>query len=399
MVGDAKAASPLAQCAADALAATEVWCAARQWAGYDPYDGASGSVLASVTSRSETIARLVTQANKRLPVNCRKWLGIPERRIGKALALFVSGYARALRVMEDATYRERMSLIYGWLVQSAVKRPNDGLGWGYEFDVHTRWSSYRAGTPNVVATSFAVQALIEFGALTHTCVDDLVAGAARFVAEELVAENAQAGAFVSYIPGCEVMIHNANALGCSVLAQAGRLGDDAGLLEMSRQCTETLLGSRKQGGLWPYGSRSDLGWVDSYHTGYIVDSLLRVAEATGCSSLLDAGMRALAEYTDVFFGSDGEPLYSATSRWPHDIHSAATAIDVLSRWSAAGGTEVREAAQRVVNWTLSRMYDDEGAFDFQHRRIARNRVRYMRWNQAHMFAALGSFLADAASGR
>ena len=42
---------------------------------------------------------------------------------------------------------------------SRTARADTGLGWGYHFDVQTRFFAYRAGTPNMIATSFAAHAL------------------------------------------------------------------------------------------------------------------------------------------------------------------------------------------------------------------------------------------------
>jgi hypothetical protein len=50
-------------------------------------------------------------------------------------------------------------------------------------------------------------------------------------------------------------------------------------------------------------------------------------------------------------------------------------------------------ARRVARWTIANLYDPTGYFYYQKTRWYTNRIPYVRWSQAHMFAALGSLAA------
>ena len=86
-----------------------------------------------------------------------------------------------------------------------------GDGWGYHWDMQTRWSFYPAGSPNVVVTTFAGTALADAPRVLRTpAARDGRARPPRWVRDELLVDD---GGFFAYHPGSDGNIHNANLLG------------------------------------------------------------------------------------------------------------------------------------------------------------------------------------------
>ena len=65
------------------------------------------------------------------------------------------------------------------------------------------------------------------------------------------------------------------------------------------------------------------------------------------------------------------------------------------RWADAA---VYYAASRTAEWTLENMLADDGAVFYQRRRAYTNRIPYVRWSVAWVFAALARLSAAVERG-
>ena len=78
-------------------------------------------------------------------------------------------------------------------------------------------------------------------------------------------------------------------------------------------------------------------------------------------------------------------------RFPHDVHGAASGILCFTR-AARRDPRWREMAQRVLGWTLDHLYDRRGFFYYQRTRWRTKKLCLLRWANAWMCRALGSWL-------
>src|SRR5579859_7794461 len=130
---------------------------AEEFRGWDPFDALASPLLRSVC-RTPRARQAAIQALKRSPLNLRPVLGVPSIQHTKALALLASAYAQLAQP-------ELAVRLADLLLEKAV-RVGAGLGWGYDFDVQTRWGYYRSGEPNAVVSAFAIQALADVEAIS-----------------------------------------------------------------------------------------------------------------------------------------------------------------------------------------------------------------------------------------
>ncbi len=66
------------------------YCRRHDWAGFDPYDALSSRLFARTPLSNSRIGRILfTQTVKRLPINVRSLLQVPEEQNPKAIALFL----------------------------------------------------------------------------------------------------------------------------------------------------------------------------------------------------------------------------------------------------------------------------------------------------------------------
>ena len=154
----------------------------------------------------------------------------------------------------------------------------DRDGWGYPWDVQTRWSFYPAGSPNVVVTAFAAS-----GAARGR----RRAGARRPRRPRAVRPRAgscdelwvEPEGYFAYHGGRPVNIHNASLLGAWLVDVAG--GADGSPASASRApCSERSTRSAPTGrGRTARGA--NLAWADSFHSGYVLLCLDRLRDVDG----------------------------------------------------------------------------------------------------------------------
>jgi hypothetical protein len=359
------------------------WGEQRSWRGYDPYDALTSPLTPVLTLGTRLGRRMLTQAVKRSPLNLRPVLRIPPDWNAKAVALVASAYARLAAAREDDDARRQARRWLTWLVERSTA--DVGLGWGYHFDVQTRLFSYPGGTPNTIATSFAAQALLD----GHELLGEDEWGARALEACDLLRgrllETAGGRVYFRYLAPERELVHNANVLGCSVLARAAQATGRLDLVPVVEAALATTLAEQRADGAWPYAEGSRHGWVDNFHTGYVLEGLAR------CARLVPAVVgplhRGLDFWEHALFLGDGTPKYYEDRLLPLDAHNFAQAIEtwlVARSWRPGA----LERAERCGRRLATEWIEPDGYVAFQQTRLWRNRVPFVRWTTAPAFRAL-----------
>jgi len=370
--------------AAEARAAADSLSAALErsdFVGWDPYDALASPGIRAV-ARTPMLRQAAIQGLKILPFNPRRVLGVPVKENSKALALFVSAYARLARLDPDGRFAGLALALAERLERRAIPS-GDGVGWGYPFDVQTRWGYYPSTQPNAVATSFAAHALMDVEELAPPGRFSPAVDAALACARSRLLVEEGEEAFFAYYHDSRVPIHNANLLVASVFARRGH-EDDA------RPALRYTLSRQRPDGSWPYGERPELEWVDGYHTAFVLWSLGRMIDKEALTAGLDFFLARLVD-------PDGAVRASPESRFPIDIHSCASSVWALSGLQARD-PKALETAGRILDWTLANMRRADGRFAFQQRRLFRTSVPYARWSDGHMLLALSEYLTATTDG-
>jgi hypothetical protein len=366
-----------------AIGRMRVWGEAREWRGWDPYDALNSPLAPYVTLGTALGRRLLTQAVKVAPVNIRPILGIKTDWNPKAVALLASGYARLWAAHGDEGARAHAIRWLEWLLQRS--RSEIGLGWGYHFDVQTRFFGYARGTPNAIATSFAAHAFLD----GHELLDDgdprwadAAGDVCRFLLETLLLDEGER-VYFRYLPAERELVHNANVLACSVLGRTSKRCGRADLEQTVRRALACTLRAQNPSGAWPYSESQE--WIDNFHTGYVLEGL------AACEALDDALRLPLDRGLDFWerelFLADGTPKYYPDRSFPIDSHNYAQAIETwlaVVPWRPQSLTLAERCAARLIE----RMQTPEGYIAFQQRRLWKNNVPFVRWSTAPAFRAL-----------
>lgn len=370
----------------EAIGRIRAWGEDRDWRGYDPYDGLNTPFARLLTLETRLGKRLLTQAVKLSPVNLRPLLRIAPDWNQKAVALVASAYTRlaGAGVPDAGTNAARW---LDWLL--ANRASGDGTAWGYHFPVQTRVFGYARNAPNTIATSFAAHALLEgFELLEGYRWGEAAGDAADFLVERmLVDENGKT--YFRYLAREGELVHNANLLACSVLARAAGDLHRPELAEVAARALRVTLDAQRPDGAWPYAEGRGHGWVDNYHTAYVLQALARCVDlASDAAERLDRGV---AYWERALFLVDGTPKYFDDRVYPLDAHNYAEAVET---WVALTGrrADALVHAERAARLLVEDMLDPRGHAVFQRFRFGSNRVPLVRWTTAPSFRALAGLV-------
>jgi hypothetical protein len=198
-------------------------------------------------------------------------------------------------------------------------------------------------------------------------------------------DESEGRAYFRYLHAERELVHNANLLAASVLARAARATGRDDLLEPVRATLPATLGAQRADGSWPYAEGEGHGWVDNFHTGYVLEAL------SACEEIDPAAVRpALDRGFDFWernlFAADGTPKYLVDRLLPVDTHNHSQAIEtwLSAAWREGAVDRARRCAEQLVRDWLS----PDGHVGFQRRRFWTSRVPFVRWTNAPALRAL-----------
>jgi hypothetical protein len=361
----------------------------RGWRGTDAYDGLNATRIPRVAVGIPLGRRLVIQLVRRSPVDLRPLLGVPPGVNAVSLAWAASAYA-AGGFLPDEEGATRL----GAAVEQLARLRCAGYAepcWGYHFDFQSRVLFYPKTAPNTIATAYAGGALLDSYERTGDAeLLELAHGTGRFFLRHVPQTSDPPGAFFGYCAGDRSPIHNSNLHVCALLARLHALTGDEGMMRAAREGIRWTVARQRPNGSWPYGERSNLRWIDGFHTGYVLDSL---DTCLGCGALEDPAVldRGLRFYRTRLIEPDGTPKHFEHRTYPLDAWCVAQAIQTFSLASRRR-PELGEVAAGVFEFALRQMRTDDGLFAYQRGRGWANRARHIRGVVAPMVLALTRLL-------
>ncbi len=370
---------------------------ASNFAGWDPFDGLESRIFQATPLRHLAPARVAwLQMIKRTPWNLRPMLLIPKGVNPKGIALFRLAELAHYRTDPSPANELSLDAMLDSVSVNAIENASKGtLAYGYNFDWQSRAFFAPKATPTIVPTAFAARAIYETWELKGGGVNEKsLVSIARFIMTELNRPHeTEDEVCFSYTPIDNSKIYNASLLSAEVLANVGKMTGQFEYTNLADKAVRFVLNGQRPDGSWLYGPGKLHGWVDNFHTAFILDSLHRIASTNvGLKHEIDSAIaRGFDYWLDNFFLEDGTPKYFDRQTYPVDIHSAAAAIVALSRLASVDERALPLAA-KVADWTVREMWSGEGYFYYQKRRLMKVRTPFIRWGQAWMAYALASLM-------
>ena len=372
----------------------EAYLVAQHYRGWDPYDALMSPLFRLPVLRSSKWIRVgAEQALKRFPYNIRPLLGIAKGYNPVTLAFVLEGSVyRAATDPEGAdVHRARARECVEELARLQT-RGYSGACWGYDFDWEARYGRLPRGTPTIVATGLVTNAL--FVAHDLLGLEDAFAlceSATSFVLRD-VPRAEENGTFCwAYYPGDDQRVINASLKGARLCAQVWSVTGDDELQDAAKRAATYAVRKQDADGSWPYAVGDRRGWVDNFHTAYVLDALDVYRKLTEDEAARQAVDRGWSFYRGHFFHDDRVPKYYSNALLPVDSTACAQSLVTLCRFGDL------DTATRVAKWTIDNLQCGDGHFAYQRRRRRVVRIPYMRWSSAYMYLGL-SRLAHALAG-
>ncbi len=364
------------------------WIAENDYRAYDTFDGLSSPLLRPLTFETRTLRTVLLQGVRRFPLNLRPLLGIKKSRSTKGMGFLARGFLRLHQATGDAQWLERAQYALEWLIDNQSKGYS-GSCWGNHFDYQSRGFYLPKGVPTIVWTSLIGHAFLDgYEYLKTEKYLQVAQSACHHILQDIDSYPEGNGVCISYVPGLDCRVHNANTLGGSFLARVYSHTGDHACRDLAEKALLYTANHQQSDGSWYYGEKENLHWVDNFHSGYVLDCFKHYLGCTGDKQFRPVMNKGYEYWKKTFFLSDGTPRYYNHKTLPIDIQCCSQAIDTLVFFKDVDPDSIALAA-KVALWTIENMQDRDGYFYYR-RYSARlvNKTPTLHWGQATMLCAL-----------
>ncbi len=372
----------------ESITRLSAWLQKSDYRGYDTFDGLNARFVRPLTFETNFLRTVLQQGVRRFPLNLRPLLGVSKDHSTKGMGFLARGFMRLHDATGDVSWAEKAQFALHWLVNH--QSPGySGACWGNHFDYQSRSFYLRKGVPTIVWTSHIGHAFLDaYERFQKEEYLQVAVSACEHILRDLDKFPDGEALCISYIPGQNSQVHNANTLGASFLARTYSHTRNESYRDLARQAMQYAAQHQRPDASWYYGEKENLHWVDNFHTAYVLDCFKYYAESTGDNGFDEQMMKGYQYWKNTFFLPDGAPKYYNYKTLPLDIQCSSQAIDTLVFFQDRD-PESLLLALKVAQWTIENMQDDAGYFYY--RRYSRwlvNKTPTLHWGQATMLCAL-----------
>ncbi len=257
----------------DSLERIQQWVEDHDYRGFEPFDGLS-SCLRHLTFGNLLLERILMQAVRQCPLNLRPLLGIKplDSTIGRGYMAW--GYVVMFEATGEEAYSRKARQCLGWLIEN--KSPGyEEFSWGKHFDFASRGGVYSRFEPTTIWTGLIGLAFLRaYEVLNEERYLEVADSICRWILGLSRAEHAT-GTSISYTgSGAPSSIHNHAMMAAAMLARTGAHRYNPEYLRLARSIMSHSCSRQLPDGAWYYGEEEKFHWIDNFHTGYNLDSLL-----------------------------------------------------------------------------------------------------------------------------
>jgi hypothetical protein len=371
------------------LDGVQKWIEDHHYRGYEPFDGLS-SWARSLTFRNLMADRLLMQLIRQSPINLRPIFGVTPKESTKGRGYIAHAYLYRYKLTGESSFLEKAEACLDWLDHHKCSSFTTH-SWSNHFDFASRGGSYTKNDPIIVWTALIGQAYLEAFEITGNARWLKIAESASNWVMALPREKTPTGDCISYMADRQSSIHNSNMLGAALLARTAKHTGNREYETVAQRAMEYSCTRQLPDGSWWYGEAPRYHWIDNFHTGYNLDSLLTYLENSGDIQWQSHLERGLAFFKANFFEPDGCPKYYHNRRYPIDSQCAAQAIETLALFSDRD-PECSSLGLKVAQWTIANMQDSDGHFYYRIYPMMKAKTPMLHWAQATMFKGLAVLL-------
>ena len=364
------------------------WLEKNDYRGYDTFDGLNARFVRPLTFENMFLRTALQQGVRRFPVNLRPLLGVTREHSTKGMGFLARGFIRLHKSTGEGIWADKARFALQWLIDHQTPGYS-GACWGNHFDYQSRTFYLPRGMPTIVWTSLIGHAFLDgYDCFQNDRYLQVAASACEHIMRDLSTYPDGEGSCISYIPGQNSQVHNANTLGASLLARTYAYTGNEACLSMAKKAMQYTAQHQRPDASWYYGEKANLHWVDNFHTAYVLDCFKHYSDSTGDRHFDENMWRGYEYWKKTFFLADGTPRYYDRKTLPVDIQCSSQAVDTLVYFSEHD-PDALSLALKVAQWTIENMQDGTGYFYY--RRYSPwivNKTATLHWGQATMMSAL-----------
>ena len=364
------------------------WLEKNEYRGYDTFDGLSARFARPFTFNSKLLNTVLQQGVRRFPLNLRPLLGVRKGLSTKGMGFLARGFIRMHTATGEKIWADKAEFCLQWLIDHQSKGYS-GACWGNHFDYQSRSFYLPKNVPTIVWTSLIGHAFLDgYDHFKRDQYLQIAVSACEHIMKDLEKYPDGESVCISYVPAQKSLVHNSNTLGGSLLARTYSKTGNQGYRELAQKAMQYTAHYQRPDASWWYGEKSNLHWVDNFHTAYVLDCFKFYTEGTGDERFNQNMMRGYEFWKKTFFLADGTPRYYDYKTLPLDIQCSSQAIDTLVFFRDRD-PESLPLALKVAQWTIANMQDRSGYFYY--RRYSPwlvNMTATLHWGQATMMCAL-----------
>ncbi len=361
------------------------------YGGYDPFDGLMSPIFILTFLKNNKIIRFgFQQVFRRIPINIRPLLGIKKGLNPVTLGLAVQAYSYLIQMYEVKKNFYQKQIDYCLTKLEVFKSKSySGACWGYDFDWEGRYANIPAHSPTVVATGIISNSLFEYHKYSNDIrAKELIVSAAQFVLNDLNRTYEGDSFCLSYSPNDKQLVFNASMKGARLLSQVYSLTNDTKYVNEAERIIRFVINNQNKDGSWYYSKGDARSWVDNFHTAYILDALDEFVNLSGKNEYDGYLKKGKEFYLQNLFTEKGYPKYYSNSFYPIDSTEVAQSILTLTKFNNI------DKANLVAEFAFRELYSNNGYFYYQKHKSYTNKISYMRWSNAWMFAALSKLIFE-----
>jgi hypothetical protein len=318
-------------------------------------------------------------------------------------AHYAMGFAALADSLAEERYYRRAVQFLDVLEQTRCPGYEDH-GWGYPFDWETRHGCIKAGTPLITTVPYVYEA---FSRVYQLDKDEkwrrIMASVAehafkRYRDVEISPDSATCG----YTPALDDPggVVNASAYRAFLLTQAALDFAEPRYLEAANRNLTFVLESQDADGSWPYSTDGERGFVDHFHTCFVLKALAKIEQLTHCQRSSHAIARGVDYYVSRLFDAHGLPMpFSRRPRltvYRRELYDYAECIN-LGVLLKGRFPDLDTRAANAVTDLLRRWQKRDGAFRTRQLLVGWDEVPMHRWAQSQAFRSLCVLLSSQTS--
>jgi hypothetical protein len=323
----------------------------------------------------------------------------PRMRLPIADAHFAMGFALRYQATQDHRFYTRAVHFLEVLKQTRCPDYTRD-GWGYPFDWQTSNGVLKRGTPLITTTPYCYEA---FEYVYRIDGRDEWLSILRSIAEHAlldykdhaVGENA---ATCTYTPHGGEGVVNASSYRAFLLASAWKQFGDERYWKAAERNVNFVLQSQQPDGSWLYAMDGRRGFIDHFHTCFVLKGLAKVEKLTGHAGCSKAIARGVEYYVKNLFTEDGVPKPFAKAPrmtvYKHELYDCAECLN-LGMLLQGRFEPLDRRVETTLADILQRWRKSDGSFRSRRLYLGWDNVPMHRWGQSEIFRSLSLISATA----